>query len=98
MGLAKEYSNLGFDPDQIRDNDPPETRETFERLIGSGHTREEARVMITIVLAAEVSEMMECEREFEKSGFVAALRRLPVLPEGLEDRRLESPPPEVAAP
>jgi len=28
---------------QLRSNDPPETRETLDRLTSEGHTREEAR-------------------------------------------------------
>ncbi|MCP3958761.1 MAG: hypothetical protein GY719_12985 [bacterium] len=70
---------------QIRGNDPPETRETFERLVGEGHTEEEARELIALVVAAEIFAIMKTEREFDRSGFVAALRRLPALPEGLEE-------------
>ena len=70
---------------QIRDNDPPETRETFERLVATGHTEDEARELIAAVIGVEVFQIMKTEREFDKSGYVSALKKLPELPEELKD-------------
>ena len=70
---------------QLRDNDPPETRQTFERLIVEGHKEEAARELIAVVMAGEIFEIMKLGREFDLSGYVEALRRLPALPEGLEE-------------
>ena len=39
---------------QLRDDDPPETRETFDRLVGEGHTEAEAKRLIAAVVLAEI--------------------------------------------
>jgi len=40
---------------QIRNHDPPEALATYDRLIGQGHSDEEARRLIGCVVASEVS-------------------------------------------
>jgi len=64
---------------QLRDGDPPETRETLQRLIAEGHTRAEARRLIACVVASEVYNVLKYNRPFNEAGYVAALRRLPEL-------------------
>ena len=68
---------------QIKGNDPPETRETYERLRSEGHSDAEARRLIGVVVAAEIFDILKESRPFDEESFVAALRRLPKLP--LED-------------
>ena len=38
---------------QLRDNNPPETRQTFERLLREGFNDHDAKVLIAPVIAAE---------------------------------------------
>jgi hypothetical protein len=38
---------------QVRDNTPPETRRTLERLVAAGHTLEDARRLIGCVVSTE---------------------------------------------
>ncbi len=62
---------------QIEGNDPPETRQTLNRLMSEGHSESEARELIGAVVAAELFEVMTKERPFDRQSFVAALEELP---------------------
>jgi hypothetical protein len=66
---------------QIRDNDPPETKQTLQRLIAEGHSREEARRLIAYIVAYEIFGILKDSRPFDRVHYVAALRRLPELPD-----------------
>ena len=65
---------------QIRDNDPPETRQTLRRLIKEGFSREEAVELIATVVVNEIYNVLKQEKNFNRKRFVAALRQLPKLP------------------
>lgn len=65
---------------QIRDNDPPETRQTLGRLIKEGFSREEAMELIGAVVVNEIYNVLKQEEKFNRKRFVAALRQLPKLP------------------
>jgi hypothetical protein len=39
---------------QLRDNDPPQTRQTFTRLIEAGHSQKEAKRLIACAVSAEI--------------------------------------------
>jgi len=65
---------------QIRDNDPPETRQTLRRLIKEGFSREGAVELIAAVVVNEIYNVLKQEENFNRKRFVAALRQLPKLP------------------
>lgn len=65
---------------QIRDNDPPETRQTLRRLIKEGFSREGAVELIAAVVVNEIYNVLNQEKNFNRKRFVAALRQLPKLP------------------
>jgi len=65
---------------QIRDNDPPETRQTLRRLIKEGFSREEAVELIGTVVVHELYNVLKQNKNFDRKRFVAALRQLPKLP------------------
>lgn len=44
---------------QLRNNDPPQTRQTFERLIDAGYTEEEAKRLIGCVVSAEIFDVLK---------------------------------------
>jgi len=66
---------------QLRDLDPPETKETFDRFLDAGYSDEEARELIGYVVAAEIFEILKYMKPFDHQRFVNALRRLPELPQ-----------------
>lgn len=62
---------------QIRDDDPPETRQTLERLKSEGFSHDEAMQMLAGVVAEELFNVFNNMREFDRVAFVAALHKLP---------------------
>jgi len=66
---------------QLRDNEPPETRATLDRLVAQGHSASEAKRLIACVVVAEMFHVMKHKQPYDTSRFVAGLRRLPELPE-----------------
>lgn len=65
---------------QLAENDPPETRETLERLLAEGYSPEHVRRMIGLLLATELTRSMLDQRPFNEKRFVENLRRLPEIP------------------
>ena len=65
---------------QIRDNDPPETRITLHRLMSSGESRNNAMRYIGAVLAQEMYEVLTNKRPYNEERYLANLKNLPELP------------------
>jgi hypothetical protein len=65
---------------QLRDNVPPETRQTFRRLLDAGHTASEAKRLIGCVIATEIYDILKHQEPFNQVRFVAALQQLPAMP------------------
>ena len=85
MGTSKSspYLNtaiLEVVDNQIRENNPPETKLTYERLLREGHTEEEAKRLIGSVVATEIFHVLRDRKEFDKERFVNALNMLPHMP------------------
>lgn len=64
---------------QIRDVDPPETKETFERLLAQGLAEAEVWRLLSIVVATEMFDVLKHGREFDLGRYVQRLRALPEL-------------------
>jgi hypothetical protein len=65
---------------QLRDGEPPETRQTLERLMAEGHSQVKALQLIAAVVSSEIFEVLKHKRPYDQAGYVAALQRLPKLP------------------
>jgi hypothetical protein len=65
---------------QIRDNDPPEAKETFERLISDGVSEEDAKIYIGQAICVEIWDTMKNKKEFNSQRYVRNLKRLPAEP------------------
>lgn len=65
---------------QIRDNNPPITKETLNRLIAEGYSKDEAMKLIGFSLANEISEIMNDNQPFNEERYSQNLRNLPDLP------------------
>jgi len=65
---------------QLRDNDPPETRQTYERLISDGYSDQEARELIGAAVSTEIFNVLKSNKPYDRKRYVAALLRLPTLP------------------
>jgi hypothetical protein len=65
---------------QLRDNDPPKTRQTLSRLIEAGHSEEEAKRLIGCVVSAEIFDVLKKNEPFNLDRFVKGLNKLPAMP------------------
>ena len=65
--------------DQMRDGTPPETKRTFDRLVGEGHSKDDAMGLIATVLTFEMANVAGGE-EYDEDTYVRELRALPELP------------------
>jgi predicted peroxiredoxin len=66
--------------EQIAIDDPPEVKETYDRLIAEGHPEEEVFKMLACVLSTEMFEIMKQKRVFDRQLYIRRLRGLPELP------------------
>jgi len=66
---------------QIRQMNPPATKETLDRLVREGHDPDEARHLIGAVVASEIFDILKNMEPYDEDRYVRALRRLPNLPE-----------------
>jgi hypothetical protein len=65
---------------QLRDDDPPQTRQTFRRLIEAGHSEKEAKRLIGCVVSAEIFDVLKKNEPFNLERFVKGLNKLPAMP------------------
>ena len=65
---------------QIRKNDPPETKQTLDRLMGLGNSREESMRYIGCVVAVELFEVLKNRSHFNEARYIENLHALPDLP------------------
>jgi hypothetical protein len=62
---------------QIRDNDPPETRRTIDRLVEEGYTADEARRLVSTTVTVELFHMMRDRETFNRERFLWNLAHIP---------------------
>ena len=61
---------------QIKNNDPPETKETLVRLLEEGNTRQEAIENIALIVIEEIYDILKNKQEFNRERFVSKLKKL----------------------
>lgn len=66
---------------QLRENNPPATKETFDRLVNDGYSNDEARRLIGCVVTKEVLDVWKTKEPYNEDRYVRALQKLPELPE-----------------
>jgi hypothetical protein len=65
---------------QIRDNNPPETKQTLDRLISENFSEEEAKNMIGCVVISEIFDVLKNKEEYNEQRYITALNKLPEQP------------------
>jgi hypothetical protein len=70
---------------QLDENNPPETRQTYDRLRALGISDEDARIYIAQVVCVEVWDCLHNQSMFNLERFVRNLNRLPEEPEELSE-------------
>ena len=66
---------------QLRANNPPETKETLDRLISEGYSKEEAKELIASVVATHIYTILKEQTMFNEALYVRQLKQLPELPD-----------------
>lgn len=66
---------------QLADNDPPETKETLDRLIAEGISEDDSKLLIAQAVCVEVFDIMKHQKEFNLDRYLKNLKRLPDEPE-----------------
>ena len=66
---------------QLEANDPPQTRETFDRLVSEGISEEDAKVYVAQAVCVEVYETLRENKPFNLQRYLRNLKRLPQGPE-----------------
>jgi len=61
---------------QLRENNPPETRQTFERLLAAGYSRQQAMEMIGAAVVEEIWNVLHEKKPFDHARFVESLEKL----------------------
>lgn len=79
-GSRLQASILEVVDNQMRDNQPPETRETYDRLRKEGLSQIEARRLIGCALTVEIYDVLKHKTEFNPQRYRKNLERLPRLP------------------
>jgi transcriptional regulator of NAD metabolism len=86
-GADLQYEEEGYNPylkaailevveNQLRDNDPPETRQTLERLLAAGYSRKQAVEMIGSAVVGEIWSVLHEKQPFDRARFVESLEKL----------------------
>ncbi|MBU1368043.1 MAG: hypothetical protein KJ754_07515 [Bacteroidetes bacterium] len=65
---------------QLRDNDPPETKATYDRLIKNGFDDFQTRQMIGQCLAVELFDIMKFGKPYNNERYIKNLKALPKEP------------------
>ncbi|MBF0432977.1 MAG: hypothetical protein HQK83_16960 [Fibrobacteria bacterium] len=65
---------------QIRSNNPPEVKGTFNRLIEEGVVKSDIMKMLASAMAGEVYDMMKEKRKFQEENYIKYLHQLPTMP------------------
>ena len=62
---------------QINDNNPPEARETYDRLIFGGRSNSQALQLMAAALRVEMDRMLKESTPFDNDRYSALLRKIP---------------------
>jgi len=65
---------------QLESGDPPETKQTYDRLLGNGIDKKETRRLIACVIAGEIFDIMKEQKPFDQERFAKRLADLPETP------------------
>ncbi|MFQ6129654.1 MAG: hypothetical protein ACE5OT_02455 [Candidatus Hadarchaeaceae archaeon] len=61
---------------QLRDNKPPETKKTFERLLKEGYSEEDAKKLIGTVVVSEIFNVLKRGEAYDEERYIKALKKL----------------------
>ena len=78
--LILKATTLEIVENQLRDNSPPETKVTYDRLLAKGYSDQESRELMGAAVSVEIYDVLKSNKPFDEARYIKALRRLPKLP------------------
>jgi hypothetical protein len=75
---------FGIIENQIRDNDPPETKATFDRLRKQGLDDFQIRQLIGQCVLLEIYDVLKSRKPFNQDRYVENLNKLPIEPKEIK--------------
>lgn len=76
VNLRLQKAILDVVENQIRENNPPETRKTLDRLLKKGYSKDDAMKLIGSVVAAEIYKILKNKEPFNEERYIKALSEL----------------------
>jgi len=61
---------------QVRENDPPETRQTLKRLLAVGYTQQRAVELIGSAVVEEIWQVLQERKPFDRARYKTLLDKL----------------------
>lgn len=77
VNLRLQKAILEAVENQLRADDPPETKQTFDRLLREGYSEDDAMKLIGRAVATEIYEVLKNKTPFDEERYVKALKELP---------------------
>ncbi len=62
---------------QIQNNDPPETKQTYDRLMKQIEDHDEVMKYLGVVMMAEILDILKSKEPFNEKRYIGRLNRLP---------------------
>ena len=76
VNLQLKKAILEVVENQIRENNPPETKKTLDRLLKAGYSKDDAMKLIGRAVATEIYKVLKNKEPFYDEKYVKALREL----------------------
>ena len=76
-GQMAQETLLEVVDNQIRENDPPETKTTLQRLIKEGYSENDAKKLIAGVVVKVIDGMLKEKETYNQEQYIKALKSLP---------------------
>lgn len=65
---------------QLNSNDPPETKQTLDRLIAQGISPDDAKIYIAQAVSVEIFSALKHKKPYDQKRYIRNLQRLPKEP------------------
>ncbi len=62
---------------QIQNDDPPQTKQTYDRLMKAIKNHDEVMKYIGVVMMAEILDILKSRKPFNKKRYIGRLNKLP---------------------
>ena len=76
--LGEQFKELIWN--QIKNNDPPITKETYHRLVSEGFDENETIRLMACVVSTETYYVLKYKRPFDEKRYEKMMRKLPKMP------------------